>query len=265
MKDQITEQLSVIVNETAGLTRTLEEYRLRINSKDEEIAALRRRVDQEQSLSEEQIRVIKDDLRSEMLSSDEYQNSLMEIERLHSEIATYERKREKEEEAEKEREKVVKRLEAENRELKSKVSKFEQSDQHAELQSLKSSLAEKEEELYSAKEDAAKLKAENDELHKEKERTRNSDEMLREEMAALESDNNEKTIQIEALHVRVKELLDQMGGIKEELDRKNVELQQIGDRSEIRFENPMTEAEEKIKHMTREHEKIINQMKVDIY
>lgn len=119
-------------------------YTLEIFCSDEEIAALRRRVDQEQSLSEEQIRVIKDELRSEMLSSDEYQNNLMEIERLHSEvtdvlwpqdcpsftrclqIAKYERKREKEEEAEKERVEAVKKLEAENEEIKQKLHEMEE-------------------------------------------------------------------------------------------------------------------------------------------
>lgn len=33
----------------------------------------------------------------------------------------------------------------------------------------------------------------------------------------------------------MKELLDQMGGIKQELDKRNFELQQIGDRSEVKW------------------------------
>ncbi|KAK6766255.1 hypothetical protein RB195_025885 [Necator americanus] len=260
-EDQLTEQLNVIVNETAGLTRTLEEYRQRINSKDEEITALRRRVDQEQSLSEEQIRVIKDELRSEMLSSDEYQNSLMEIERLHSEIAKYERKREKEEEAENESVEVVKKLQAENEELKGKIHGMEESKGGEELKSLMSSLIEKEKELSSLKEDAAKLIEENEKLHNEKERRKYSDEALREEMAILQSDNLEKTSQIEALHVRVNELLDQMGGIKEELDKKTVELQQIGDRSEMKLEASNLDAEEKTRILSMEHEKVVSQFK----
>ncbi|KIH56578.1 M protein repeat protein [Ancylostoma duodenale] len=262
-EDQITEQLNVIVKETADLTRTLEEYRQRINSKDEEIAALRRRVDQEQTLSEEQIRVIKDELRSEMLSSDEYQSNLMEIERLHSEIAKYERMREKEEEVEKERAEAMRKLEAENEEIKEKLHEIEEveANKGEELESLKSSLIEKENELTSLKEDAAKLREENEKLHEESERLNNSDGTIREEMASLQSDNIEKTSQIEALHIRVKDLLDQMGGIKEELDKRNIELQQIGDRTDVKLEASNAEAEEKIKNLNMEYEKTINEMK----
>uniref|UniRef100_A0A0K0DQF8 Trichohyalin-like n=1 Tax=Angiostrongylus cantonensis TaxID=6313 RepID=A0A0K0DQF8_ANGCA len=261
VKDKVAEQLSVVFSETAKLTKTLGEYRERINSKDEEIISLRHRIDHELSLSEEQLRVIRDDLRHEILASDEYQRNLLDVERLHSQIAEYERKREQNEEAEKERIRIIEELRLDNEKLKEVVKNIDKADQNKELDSLRKTLAEKDEELRSLREDAARLKEENEKLNKKSELTNYADKMLREEMSTLRSDSNEKTSQIEALHIRVKELLHQMCNIKEELEKKNEGVQQIGDSTQIKLEASSSMTEEKLKNLNMEFEKNIERLK----
>ncbi|WKY15879.1 hypothetical protein Q1695_000955 [Nippostrongylus brasiliensis] len=257
--DEKTDQLSTIVRETTELTKTLEEYRERISSKDEEIAALRRRVEQEQQLSEEQIRNVREELRSEILNSPEYQNSLMEIERLHSQIASNERRREKAEEAEQGQTQRVEKLQDENEKLKARIRELEEADKLKEKE--KSDSEEKENDIALLKQTIAKLQEENNELHAKCERNKSADEALRKEMNLLQTDNGAKTQQIEALHTRVQELLDQISGIKEELVKKNIEFQQIGDRTEIKLEMPNSEAGEKLKQLKLEYEKTIESLK----
>ncbi|PIO66080.1 hypothetical protein TELCIR_12222 [Teladorsagia circumcincta] len=244
-EDQVAQQLSIMVTETAGLTRILDEYRERISSKDKEITSLRRRVEEEQTISEEQLRAIKEELKSEIMSSDDYQNNLMEIERLHSQIADYERKREKDEEFEEERGQKERKLREENEKLKAQVRSLEEANQSGEVDALKSALTEKNSKLGTLEEELTKLKGltplklqftkfamiidENEMLHKESERNKNSNEALQNEVTALKNDNSDKTNQIESLHTR--------------------------------FETSQVDADEKLKHMRVEHEKTVEHLK----
>uniref|UniRef100_A0A1I7WNL5 Uncharacterized protein n=1 Tax=Heterorhabditis bacteriophora TaxID=37862 RepID=A0A1I7WNL5_HETBA len=85
-QDNISTHLAAIVKDTAELTKTLEIYRERIIFKDKEISSLRQKLEQEQSLNEEQLRTLKDELRSEMINSEEFTNNIHEIEQLHSKV-----------------------------------------------------------------------------------------------------------------------------------------------------------------------------------
>ncbi|VDL66183.1 unnamed protein product [Nippostrongylus brasiliensis] len=143
---------------------------------DEEIAALRRRVEQEQQLSEEQIRNVREELRSEILNSPEYQNSLMEIERLHSQIASNERRREKAEEAEQGQTQRVEKLQDENEKLKARIRELEEADKLKEKE--KSDSEEKENDIALLKQTIAKLQEENNELHAKCERNKSADEAV---------------------------------------------------------------------------------------
>ncbi|VDM54046.1 unnamed protein product [Angiostrongylus costaricensis] len=115
-EDKVVEQLSVVFSETAKLTKTLEDYRERINSKDEEITSLRHRIDHELSLSEEQLR-----------------RNLLDIERLHSQVRITQQqrhlpdpvKREQHEEAEKERMRIIEELRLDNEKLKEVVKNID--------------------------------------------------------------------------------------------------------------------------------------------
>ncbi|KAJ1362554.1 hypothetical protein KIN20_022149 [Parelaphostrongylus tenuis] len=259
-EDKIAEQLSVVVSETTKLTKTLEDYRQRINSKDEEIISLRQRIDHELSLSEEQVRAIKDDLRHEILASDEYQRNLLEIERLHSQIAEYERKREEDEEAEKEHMQNIERLRLDNENLKEMVKNMDKTDHNKELDSLKKKLTEKDEELRSLREDLTSLKEQNEKLNERSELTNYNNKMLREEISTRRNAST-KTSEIEALYIRVKEMLDQMCDIKDELEKRNKELQEVGDGTEIKLETSSTLTNGKLKMLNITFEKKIESLK----
>ena len=53
---------------------------------DEEVAGLRKRLEEEQSLSDQQLDSLRAELRREMLSSDEYTSTIHENEQLHSKV-----------------------------------------------------------------------------------------------------------------------------------------------------------------------------------
>ncbi|KAK5967231.1 M protein repeat protein [Trichostrongylus colubriformis] len=261
-EDQVAQQLSIMVTETAGLTRILDEYRERIHSKDEEITSLQQRVERELSLSEEQLRTIKEELRNEMFSSEEYRINLMGSERLQSQISDCERKPEKSDVFKEEGVKDERNLERENEQLRVKVRTMEEAIRSEEIEALKSVLTEKDSKLDCLEEELTKLKDENKKLLNERERSRSSNETLQNEMAALRSDNSEKTNQIESLHMRIKELMGQMGAIREELEKKNIEIQHIGKRADIfKFETSHMESDEKLNHLRLEHEKIVEDLK----
>uniref|UniRef100_A0A1I7WNT0 Uncharacterized protein n=1 Tax=Heterorhabditis bacteriophora TaxID=37862 RepID=A0A1I7WNT0_HETBA len=67
---------------------------------------------------------------------------------------------------------------------------------------------------------------------------------------------------------RVQDLLKQMGSIKEELDKKNIEIKEIGQKTDEylkkREQQQSTVNEGKINNLSKEHEKAVRILKVTL-
>lgn len=253
-QDDITEQLAKIVEDTSQLTRTLEEYRERITGKDAEIMTLRKQLEKEITHTEDRNRLLQESTQKELEEHKETHSETVRV--LNAEIDQFKCAFENEKEYGKEKSMKIKELEAQNKALSNELEKAKHEVAESELsasgnEELQNELDAKNKNIEALEQKiaqlieqiAAQVASKNDEAEKT--------------IAHLESDNNAKTDQIEKLHLRVNDMLEQMGSIKEELVKKNEEIKEISARSNQLSEINTTQATEsktKLATVSEEHE-----------
>lgn len=256
-QDDITEQLAKIVEDTSQLTRTLEEYRERITGKDAEITTLRKQLEKEITHTEDRNRLLQENTQKELEEHKETHSETVRV--LNAEIDQFKNAFENEQEYGKEKSLKIKELEAMNKTLSNELEKTKQ--EAAELESSASGNDELLEELESKNKSIADLEKEVSHLNEiiATREVAKTDEFEK-TIAELESDNSSKTEQIEKLHLRVNDMLEQMGTIKEELLKKNEEIKTISARTTQLMEtnaSQATESETKLSTVSEEHEEEI--------
>nr|Q11102.1 RecName: Full=Putative protein tag-278 [Caenorhabditis elegans] len=260
-QDDITEQLAKIVEDTSQLTRTLEEYRERITGKDAEILNLRKQLEKEISHTEDRNRLLHENTQKELEAHKETHTETVRV--LEAEIDQFKSAFENEQEYGKEKSAKIRELEAQNKTLLSEMEKVKHVAENLEaFTSDKDNLLE---ELESKNKNIEHLKQEIAQLN-EKISTKETekDSELEKTIAQLEIDNSSKSDQIEKLHLRVNDMLDQMGTIKDELVKKNEEIKTISAKTAQLLESNTVESETKLASVTEEREKEIQSFQTQI-
>ncbi|CAO4385142.1 unnamed protein product [Caenorhabditis nigoni] len=253
-QDDITEQLAKIVEDTSQLTRTLEEYRERITGKDAEIMTLRKQLEKEITHTEDRNRLLQENTQKELEDHKEKHSETVRV--LNAEIDQFKSAFENEKEYGKEKSTKIRELEAQNKTLSNELEKVKHEAEQLETstsgnEELQNELDAKNKNIESLEQEIAKL----NEKIAAQEASKN--EELEKTIAELENDNSSKTDQIEKLHLRVNEMLEQVGSIKEELVKKNEEIKTITARSTQLTEinnTQATESKAKLATVSEEHE-----------
>uniref|UniRef100_A0A8R1I6P5 FAM184 domain-containing protein n=1 Tax=Caenorhabditis japonica TaxID=281687 RepID=A0A8R1I6P5_CAEJA len=257
-QDDITEQLAKIVEDTTQLTRTLEEYRERITGKDAEITTLRKQLEQEMSHTEDMNRLIQQNTQKEI---EEHNESHLETVRvLQAEIDQFKSAFDNEKEFGKEKAQKIKELEADNKTLFTELEKVKELISNSEESKVDSESLQKE--IEGKNNTIKNLEKQIAELS-EKELTQEMNNDLEKTISQLESENSSKSDQIEKLHLRINDMLEQVGNIKEELVKKNEEIKQMSAKtaqlSEINT-NKTANLEAKIATVKEEHEEELRKL-----
>lgn len=253
-QDDITEQLAKIVEDTSQLTRTLEEYRERITGKDAEIMTLRKQLEKEITHTEDRNRLLQESTQKELEDHKETHSETVRV--LNAEIDQFKSAFENEKEYSKEKSMKIKELEAQNKTLSNELEKVKQEVVEVELstsgnEELQNELDSKNKTIESLEQKIAEL---NEQIAAQEVKKNDEAEKT---IAQLESENSSKTDQIEKLHLRVNDMLEQMGTIKEELVKKNEEIKEISARSNQLSEintAQATETKTKLATVSEEHE-----------
>ncbi|CAI5455336.1 unnamed protein product [Caenorhabditis angaria] len=238
-QDEMTEQLAKIVEDTSHLTRTLEEYRERICGKDAEISSLRKQLEQEMLSTENRNKLMKEAALKDSIEKDEENEA--KLKEIRDEIDEMKREFNHEKDISNERLQKVKDLEDQNKILLEKLENATSDTNNTEK--LQSEL------------DAKNIRIEELENKISELVTAESSKKfdLEETIAKLENDNSAKTDQLEKLHIKVNEMLEQVGNIKQQLDKKNKEIKQITAKNS-QSETNKSEAEVKLATILEEQE-----------
>uniref|UniRef100_A0A183URU5 FAM184 domain-containing protein n=1 Tax=Toxocara canis TaxID=6265 RepID=A0A183URU5_TOXCA len=283
------DDLSKLIDKTDELKAELEKSKQNVLEKELQINELKKQVEQENELNDDQLSVIRDEIRNEIMNSSDFKHNEGELKGLRGKINTLEAEKKAEQ---MEREKMcelAKQLKTENEQLKeqlkdlnekteSEASASEDSERASsyclQIERLMSDLNEREKRI--------------DQMEATQQRTKGCEsrkkywqlEMLKaynpvqnkklgEEIVFLKEDSKAKSQQIEDLHSRVKSLLHEVSTIKAELDKKNIEIKNFSRKTDEYLRYPRTRRdnqqaqvlERKIINLNKEHEKTIDLMK----
>ncbi|CAI2357008.1 unnamed protein product [Caenorhabditis sp. 36 PRJEB53466] len=260
-QDDITEQLAKIVEDTTQLTRTLEEYRERITGKDAEIMTLRKQLEQELTHTEDRNRMLQENTQKELEEHKESHSKTVRV--LRAEIDQFKSALENEQEFGKEKAQKIKELEAQNENLVYQLEKVKEETTVAQLNDSEELIKEIETKNKNIQDLENQVSELNEKMAAQQANKVKSDK-LEKTIAELESDNSSKTDQIEKLHLRVNDMFEQVGSIKEELVKKNEEIKQITAKSSQLLETntlQTTVTENKLATIKEEHEQELKKYK----
>lgn len=263
-QDDVTEQLAKIVEDTSQLTRTLEEYRERITGKDAEIMTLRKQLEKEITHTEDRNRLLRENTQKELEEHKETHSETVRV--LNAEIDQFKSAFENEKEYGKEKSLKIKELETQNNTLSKELEKTK--DEAAALESSVSGNEELQNELDTKNKNIEDLEEKIAELNQKiiSQESDKTDE-LEKKIAELENENSSKSDQIEKLHLRVNDMLEQMGTIKEELVKKNEEIKSISARTAELVEANSTqvnESESKLATVSEKHNETLKKFQEKI-
>ncbi|KAF8354734.1 tag-278, partial [Pristionchus pacificus] len=228
--EQMETRLAEILKQTDSLSECLQTQRERIASKDEEIARLRRRVEEENQVTEDQLLVLREEVRMEMMNA----GNNGEMDELHARIAELEVQCEKDEQELEEDAEKIRSLETENTRLKEELGAHGAKDIEKDVTE---ALAEQETKLrdeFNKKVEEA-IAAEKEKAEKEiKEQSENLTKQFEKEKAQLNSElailrdtsgtSDQKLITLQA---HCESLMDEMEGIKGELQKKTEQIENL--------------------------------------
>ncbi|KHN84403.1 Uncharacterized protein Tcan_08401 [Toxocara canis] len=294
------DDLSKLIDKTDELKAELEKSKQNVLEKELQINELKKQVEQENELNDDQLSVIRDEIRNEIMNSSDFKHNEGELKGLRGKINTLEAEKKAEQ---MEREKMcelAKQLKTENEQLKeqlkdlnekteSEASASEDSERASsyclQIERLMSDLNEREKRIDQMEATQQRTKEEfeshieerveeetlkvttmyEEKFEKVKREAEQENKKLGEEIVFLKEDSKAKSQQIEDLHSRVKSLLHEVSTIKAELDKKNIEIKNFSRKTDEylrRRDNQQAQVlERKIINLNKEHEKTIDLMK----
>uniref|UniRef100_F1KVC8 Tag-278 n=1 Tax=Ascaris suum TaxID=6253 RepID=F1KVC8_ASCSU len=295
----LKEQLELLFK-MEELKADLEKSKERILEKEDEIKELKKQIEQENELNDDQLAVIRDEIRTELVNSGEFGCNDDEFKRLKEKVSVLEEEKRTEQTEREKLFELVKQLQTDNEHLNEQVKEFNDktnseanaseddesnTSYNLKIERLMNDLREREKRIDQMEETQKRTKeefeshleerveeetlkvttmyeAKFEEVKREAEQERKK---LGEEIVFLKEDSKAKSEQIEDLHSRVKNLLHEVTTIRAELDKKNIEIKNFSKKTDEylrRRDNQQAQVlERRIINLNKEHEKTIDLMK----
>uniref|UniRef100_F1KRI0 Tag-278 n=1 Tax=Ascaris suum TaxID=6253 RepID=F1KRI0_ASCSU len=302
LNDRIDEgdDLPKLIDKMEELKADLEKSKERILEKEDEIKELKKQIEQENELNDDQLAVIRDEIRTELVNSGEFGCNDDEFKRLKEKVSVLEEEKRTEQTEREKLFELVKQLQTDNEHLNEQVKEFNDktnseanaseddesnTSYNLKIERLMNDLREREKRIDQMEETQKRTKeefeshleerveeetlkvttmyeAKFEEVKREAEQERKK---LGEEIVFLKEDSKAKSEQIEDLHSRVKNLLHEVTTIRAELDKKNIEIKNFSKKTDEylrRRDNQQAQVlERRIINLNKEHEKTIDLMK----
>ncbi|VDK17305.1 unnamed protein product [Anisakis simplex] len=292
--------LSKLIDKIDELKAELERSKRELLEKEDEIVTLKKQVEQENELNDDQLSVIRDEIRAELLNSSEFAEKDDELESMGKRIRVLEEEQEAEKIGREKISEMMKQVQIENEQLKEQLKEFNDKTESEtnisedgerissycqQIERLMSDLNDREKRIDQMEASQQRTKEEfelhfedrveeetlkvtaiyEEKFEKVKRDAEQENKKLDDEIVLLKEDSKAKSEQIEDLHSRVKNLLHEVTTIKAELDKKNIEIKNFSRKTDEylrRRDNQQAQVlEKKIINLNKEHEKTIDLMK----